>query len=63
MRWNWRFWQSDNDRLTEKAVEESRMTPYERDIDQEDYEARKDDNFVEQFEPGSREFEENVNNE
>jgi hypothetical protein len=43
MRWNWRFWQSDKDRLTEKAVEETRMTPYERDVDQEDYEARKED--------------------
>jgi hypothetical protein len=37
------FWQSDKDRLTEKAVEESRMTPYERDVDQEDYEGRKEE--------------------
>ena len=43
MRFNWRFWQSDKDRLTEKAIEESRMTPYERDVDQEDYEGRKED--------------------
>ena len=30
----------------ERAEEESRMTPYEREVDREDFEARKDDLLI-----------------
>ena len=37
-------WRKGEDaRAVERAGEESRMTPYERDVDREDFEARKDD--------------------
>ena len=37
-------WSKNEDaRAVEVAEEESRMTPYERDVDREDFEARKDD--------------------
>jgi hypothetical protein len=50
MRFNWRFWQSDKDRLTERAVEEdeNRLTPLERDLDQEDFEGKKEDLLLQQ---------------
>jgi hypothetical protein len=38
-----RWSKSDDARVTERAEEESRMTPFERDVDGEDFEARKDD--------------------
>jgi len=46
---NWRFWQTNKARREERAVEESRMTPHERDVDREDITARKDDAFVNQI--------------
>jgi hypothetical protein len=40
-------WRKSGDRQKlERVVEESRMTPRERAIDQEDYEARKDDTYI-----------------
>ncbi len=37
-------WSKNEDaRAVERAGEESRMTPFERDVDQEDFEAGKDD--------------------
>jgi hypothetical protein len=39
-----RRWSKDEDaRAVERAKEESGMTPIERDVDREDFEARKDD--------------------
>ncbi len=39
-----RRWSKGEDaRVLERAEEESRMTPYQRDVDREDFEARKDD--------------------
>jgi heme-degrading monooxygenase HmoA len=38
-----RWTKSEDARAVERAEEESRMTPYERDVDREDFEARKDD--------------------
>ncbi len=34
---------TEDDRAVERAVEESQMTPIERDIDRKDFEGRKDD--------------------
>jgi hypothetical protein len=40
----WQRWSKGEDaRAVERAEEESRMTPFERDLDHEDFEARKDD--------------------
>jgi hypothetical protein len=40
----WSRWtRGDDRRAVERAKEETRMTAYERDVDQEDFEARKDD--------------------
>jgi hypothetical protein len=37
-------WSKNEDaRAVERAEEESRMTPFERDVDREDFEAGKDD--------------------
>jgi hypothetical protein len=38
-----RWTKAENRRATERADRESGMTPYERDVDKEDFEARKDD--------------------
>jgi hypothetical protein len=38
-----RWTKAEDRRATERADLESGMTPYERDIDKEDFEARKDD--------------------
>lgn len=38
-----RWTKGEDRRVTERAELESRMTPYERDLDQEDFEGRKDD--------------------
>jgi transposase len=38
-----RWTKGEDRRATERAERESDMTPYERDVDQEDFEARKDD--------------------
>ena len=38
-----RWTHSEDQRAVERAKEEARMTPAERDVDQEDFEARKDD--------------------
>jgi hypothetical protein len=49
MKLNWRFWQSNKARREERAVEESRMSPHERDLDREDIVARRSDQAVNQF--------------
>lgn len=41
-----RWTKSEDQRVVERAKEETRMTPQERDVDQEDFEARKDDQKV-----------------
>ena len=41
-----RWSKSEDDRAIERAEEESRMTPFERDLDQEDFEGRKDDLYA-----------------
>jgi hypothetical protein len=38
-----RWSKREDARAVERAEEESRMTPYERDVDREDFEGRKDD--------------------
>jgi heme-degrading monooxygenase HmoA len=38
-----RWTKGEERRATERAERESGLTPYERDVDQEDFEARKDD--------------------
>jgi hypothetical protein len=42
-----RFWQrwskTEDSRAIERAEAESQMTPFERDVDREDFEGRKDD--------------------
>jgi hypothetical protein len=38
-----RWSKREDARAVDRAEEESRMTPYERDVDREDFEARKDD--------------------
>jgi hypothetical protein len=38
-----RWTKGEDARAVERADEETRMTPYERDVDREDYEARKED--------------------
>jgi len=38
-----RWTKAENRRATKRADLESEMTPYERDVDKEDFEARKDD--------------------
>jgi hypothetical protein len=38
-----RWSKREDARAVERAEEESRMTPFERDVDREDFEARKDD--------------------
>jgi hypothetical protein len=38
-----RWTKAENRRATKRADLESGMTPYERDVDKEDFEARKDD--------------------
>ena len=38
-----RWSKGEDARVVERAEEESGMTPYERDVDREDFEARKDD--------------------
>ena len=41
-----RWSKSEDERAIERAEEESRMTPFERDLDQEDFEGRKDDLYA-----------------
>ncbi len=38
-----RWTKGEDARAFERAEEESRMTPHERDVDQEDFEGKKDD--------------------
>ena len=38
-----RWSKAEDARVVERAKEESEMTPFERDVDHEDFEARKDD--------------------
>jgi hypothetical protein len=38
-----RWSKGEDERTIERAKEESRLTPFERDVDSEDFEARKDD--------------------
>jgi hypothetical protein len=38
-----RWTKGEDARAVERAKEESQMTPHERDVDREDFEARKDD--------------------
>jgi hypothetical protein len=38
-----RWTKAEDARAVERAEEESRMTPFERDVDREDFEGRKDD--------------------
>jgi hypothetical protein len=38
-----RWRRGEDRRAVERAENESRMTPFERDVDREDFEARKDD--------------------
>ena len=38
-----RWRKGENERAVERAEEESRMTPADRDLDEEDYEAHKED--------------------
>ncbi|MFZ1879679.1 MAG: hypothetical protein WAU41_05890 [Gaiellaceae bacterium] len=38
-----RWSKGEDARVVERVEEESGMTPYERDVDREDFEARKDD--------------------
>ena len=42
-----RWRRSADDEAFERATEESRMTPYERDVDKEDYEGQKEDTQLE----------------
>ncbi len=41
-----RWSKGEDERAIERAEEESRMTPYERAVDREDYEGRKDDLYA-----------------
>ena len=41
-----RWSKGEDERVIERAEEESRMTPFERDVDREDFEGRKDDLFA-----------------
>jgi hypothetical protein len=41
-----RWSKGEDERAIERADEESRMTPFERDVDREDFEGRKDDLFA-----------------
>ena len=48
-----RWRQGENERAVERVKEESEMTAHERDVDQEDFEARKDDTLVQRDFAGS----------
>lgn len=41
-----RWSKGEDERAIERAEEESRMTPFERDVDREDFEGRKDDLYA-----------------
>jgi hypothetical protein len=41
-----RWSKGEDERAIERAEEESRMTPLERDVDREDFEGRKDDLYA-----------------
>lgn len=41
-----RWSKGEDERAVERAEEESHMTPLERDVDQEDFEGRKDDVYA-----------------
>jgi hypothetical protein len=41
-----RWSKGEDERALERAEEETRMTPFDRDVDQEDFEGRKDDLFA-----------------
>jgi hypothetical protein len=41
-----RWSKGEDERAIERAEEESRMTPFERDVDREDFEGRKDDVYA-----------------
>jgi len=48
-----RWSKSEDERVLERAEEQTRMTPLERDISKEDYEARRDDLHTREWEPGA----------
>jgi hypothetical protein len=48
-----RWKKAEDDRTLERAEEETRMTPHERDVSEEDYEARRDDINTGEWEPGA----------
>ena len=48
-----RWSKGEDTRTVEQAEEESRMTPYERDVDREDFEGRKDDLLAGRDRPGA----------
>lgn len=41
-----RWSKGEDERAVERAEEESRMTPLQRDVDREDFEGRKDDVYA-----------------
>ena len=41
-----RWSKGEDERAIERAEEETRMTPFERDVDREDFEGRKDDLYA-----------------
>lgn len=51
-----RWSKSEDGRALERAEEETRMSPHERDVFEEDYEARKDDTRVQERDPGAGSF-------
>jgi hypothetical protein len=48
-----RWRRSGQDEAVERATEETRMTRYERDVDQEDYEGKKEDIQLTRDYPGA----------
>jgi hypothetical protein len=48
-----RWSKRENDRTLERAEEESRMTPHERDVFEEDFEGRKADTEAREWFPGA----------
>ena len=58
-----RWSKGEDERALERAEEETRMSPHERDVFEEDYEARKDDVRVEERDPGAGSFERDANDE
>jgi hypothetical protein len=50
-----RWSKSEDERAIERADEESRMTPFERDVDREDFEGRKEDLYASERESAGAE--------